>query len=121
MFATIVALALAPGATVADEAPQRPLRPARCPADATNCASATGRVLYVEAVDPDGDGDAHYVLLGGDVTAPGMSVIDVAKALRPKRLPEPGDTLTAAGPVYRGSHGQSQIQATVVRFRRAGR
>jgi len=122
LFAMVVALALAPGAPAADEGPRaRPLRPARCPADAANCASATGRVLYVEAVDPDGDGDAHYVLLYGDVTAPGLSVIDVAPALRPGRLPRPGDLVTAAGPVYRGSHGQSQIQATEVRIRRARR
>ena len=49
------------------------------------------------------------------VTAPGISVIDVARDLRPKPLPGVGDTLSAAGPVYRGSYGQRQIQATEVR------
>ena len=44
---------------------------AHCALRADGCAAVTGRVLYVEAVDPDGDGDAHYVLAGGDVTAPG--------------------------------------------------
>lgn len=96
----------------------RRLRPARCPADAANCRAVTGRVLYVEAVDPDGDGDAHYVLAGGDVTFPGVSVIDVEADLRPRRLPRLGDLVTAAGPVYEGSHGQRQIQATEVRQRR---
>jgi hypothetical protein len=98
--------------------PRHPVRRARCPAGAANCAAVTGRVLYVEAVDPDGDGDAHYVLLGGDVTAPGISAIDIERALRPRRLARPGDVVSAAGPVYTGSHGQQQIQATEVHQQR---
>jgi len=79
---------------------------ARCPADAGNCSSASGRVLYVERVDPDGDGDAHFVLASGDsITAPGISVIDVKRSLRPSPLPGRGDRLSAAGPDYRGSYG----------------
>jgi hypothetical protein len=98
--------------------PPKDVRRAHCPPDAGNCAEATGRVIYVEAVDPDGDGDAHYVLAGGRITAPGLSVIDVAKDLRPPRLPRPGDLVSAAGPVYQGSHGQSQIEAVEVHYRR---
>jgi hypothetical protein len=76
-------------------------------------------VLAVEAVDPDGDGDAHLVLLSPQgITAPGISVIDVERALRPHPLPGPGDAVAAAGPVYPGSYGQHQIQATVVRVQR---
>lgn len=107
-----------------ERAPERPerserrLRPARCPAEADNCAAVTGRVIYVEAVDPDGDGDAHYVLAGGNVTGPGLSVVDVPVALRPRRLPGAGDLVTAAGPVYTGSYGQKQIEAVEVRHRR---
>jgi hypothetical protein len=89
-----------------------PLRRATCPAGAGNCRSATGRVLYVERVDPDGDGDAHFVLASGQsITAPGISVIDVKRSLRPSPLPGRGDRLSAAGPVYRGSYGQRQIEA----------
>ncbi len=70
-------------------------------------------------MDPDGDGDAHFVLAGGaSITAPGISVIDVARDLRPRRLPGIGDLLSAAGPVYRGSYGQRQIQATAISFAR---
>ncbi len=91
------------------------LAPARCQANAANCRSADGRIVYVEAVDPDGDGDAHFVLLSAEsVTAPGISVIDVERGLRPHPLPAIGDTVSAAGPVYRGSYGQRQIQATVL-------
>jgi hypothetical protein len=94
------------------------LRRARCPAGAANCAAVTGRVIYVESVDPDGDGDAHYVLAGGSVTGPGMTVIDVERRLRPKRLPRLGDRVSAAGPVYSGSYGQRQIEATEIHYER---
>jgi hypothetical protein len=67
-------------------------------------------------VDPDGDGDLHLVLAGaGGVTAPGVTVLDVSRELRPSRDPAIGDLVTGAGPVYRGSYGQRQIQVTVVR------
>jgi hypothetical protein len=92
-----------------------------CPQDAQNCRSARGTVIYVEAVDPDGDGDAHFVLASSDsVTAPGLTVIDCEKPLRPHPLPRIGDRIAAAGPVYRGSHGQRQIQATQLRVARTG-
>jgi hypothetical protein len=95
-----------------------PLERVRCPDHLTNCAEATGRVIAVEAVDPDGDGDAHYVLAGGSITGPGISVIDVSEELRPRRLPGLGDQVSAAGPVYTGSYGQRQIEAIEVRHRR---
>jgi hypothetical protein len=89
-----------------------PVDRAKCPANAGNCRSATGVVLYVERVDPDGDGDAHFVLASRQsITAPGISVIDVKRSLRPSPLPGRGDRLSAAGPVYRGSYGQRQIEA----------
>src|SRR5688500_20238186 len=62
--------------------PAKQVRRAHCDPAADNCAVATGRVVYVEAVDPDGDGDAHYVTAGGRITAPGLSVIDVRRDLR---------------------------------------
>ena len=95
------------------------LVPARCPGSAGNCRAATGRVVYVEAVDPDGDGDLHVVLLGaGSLSAPGLTVLDVSRALRPDRDPVTGDLVTGAGPVYRGSYNQRQIQVTVFRVAR---
>ena len=94
-------------------APEPALRRASCPPAASNCRTARGRILYVERVDPDGDGDAHFVLASRDsITGPGISVIDVRRSLRPSPLPGPGDRLSAAGPVYTGSYGQRQIEAT---------
>ena len=92
------------------------LKPPPCPPDLANCKRASGSILYVERVDPDGDGDAHFVLLSDQsITGPGISVIDVRRDLRPHPLPEPGEQLAAAGPVYPGSEGQLQIQAEAVR------
>jgi hypothetical protein len=88
---------------------------ARCPAELSNCHEASGRIVYVERVDPDGDGDAHFVLLSrAGITGPGMTVVDVKRSLRPSPLPGPGDRLSAAGPVHRGSFGQRQIEAIEV-------
>jgi len=75
-------------------------------------------VVYVERVDPDGDGDLHVVGVGGNVTLRGLTAVDVARDLRPERDPRVGDLVSAAGPVQRGSHGQSQIHALVFHARR---
>jgi len=92
----------------------------RCPAARTNCAAAHGRIVYVEAVDPDGDGDAHFVVIGRDgITAPTVTVVDVRTELRPHPLPRVGDGISAVGPVYRGSHDQRQLEATAIRVARA--
>lgn len=114
----------APGPQAADGTGQRsgdparrrtPLRRARCPRPLTNCRAASGRIIYVERVDPDGDGDAHFVLLSRQgITAPGITVVDVKRSLRPSPLPGPGQRLSAAGPVHRGSYGQRQIEAIEV-------
>ena len=96
-----------------------PLEPARCPAGLMDCRTASGRILYVERVDPDGDGDAHFVLASRDsITGPGISTIAVVRSLRPHPLPAPGDRLSAAGQVFRGSFGQKQIEAVVLHVAR---
>jgi hypothetical protein len=91
--------------------------PARCPSGASNCSTASGRILYVERVDPDGDGDLHVVVAAGSITLPGMTSIDVAADLRPRRDPEIGDRVSAAGPVQPGSYKQPQIHALELHVR----
>lgn len=86
--------------------------PAQCPADVSKCREAEGRIVYVERVDPDGDGDAHFVIVDPQgITLPGLTAIDVRKGLRPHPLPGPGDLISVAGPVQTGSYGQRQIHA----------
>jgi hypothetical protein len=86
--------------------------PARCPPGRPSCGTAEGRIVYVERVDPDGDGDAHFVIADPQgITLPGLTAIDVRRGLRPDPLPGPGDLVSAAGPVQTGSYGQSQIHA----------
>ena len=105
-LATVVAAAAGLGAN-----------PPACDPVAANCATAGGMITYVERVDADGDGDAHFVLLSDEaITLPGISVIDVGRDLRPHPLPEPGDLVAAAGPVYPGTYGQHQIEATAMDF-----
>jgi hypothetical protein len=98
-------------ATATPEPAPRDVRRARCPAGVTGCRTVRGTVIYVERVDPDGDGDLHVVLRGGSVTGPGLTAVDVAPERRPRRDPRVGDRASAAGPVQTGSYGQSQIHA----------
>ncbi len=95
--------------------------PSRCPAGLGGCRSTEGRIVYVERVDPDGDGDAHFVIVDPQgITLPGLTAIDVRKGLRPQPLPGPGDLVSAAGPVQTGSYGQSQIHAIELHVSGAG-
>jgi hypothetical protein len=99
--------------------PSRPLRAATCPDGVAGCRAVSGRVVYVESVDPDGDGDLHVVLAGDDgLSGPGITAVDIAPALRPRRDPRVGDAMSAAGPVQRGSYGQSQLHALEMHLRR---
>src|SRR5687768_2158189 len=55
---------------------ERPrLKPARCPDGVPGCRAVTGRIYYVEAVDPDGDGDLHVVIAAGGITLPGLTAV----------------------------------------------
>jgi len=109
-------------ATATPEATPRPvrrLRAPRCRPEVPDCARVSGRIVYVERVDPDGDGDLHVVVTDRHgVTLAGLTSIDVSKDLRPRRDPRVGERAAAMGPVQTGSYGQSQIHALVFRTRR---
>jgi hypothetical protein len=99
--------------------PKRKLPRPRCRDEVVKCASASGTIVYVERVDPDGDGDLHVVVTDRHgVTLRGLTAIDVAKELRSRRDPRIGDEAAAMGPVQTGSYGQSQIHALTFRTRR---
>ena len=95
------------------------LKRPRCRADVPKCRSTSGQIVFVERVDPDGDGDLHVVVTDRrGVTLRGLTAIDVSKELRPRRDPRIGEQAAAMGPVQTGSYGQSQIHALVFRTRR---
>ena len=58
-------------ATTPTPAPRaaRTSRAARCPAGVPGCRAVRGTVIYVERVDPDGDGDLHVVVHAGSSRA----------------------------------------------------
>jgi hypothetical protein len=86
--------------------------PSHCPPGHPACRETVGRIVYVERVDPDGDGDAHFVIRDPQgITLAGLTAIDVRAGLRPQPLPGPGDLISAAGPVQTGTYGQDQIHA----------
>jgi hypothetical protein len=88
------------------------VEPAHCPDGHPACRETVGRIVYVERIDPDGDGDAHFVIRDPQgITLAGLTAIDVRAGLRPHPLPGPGDLISAAGPVQTGSYGQDQIHA----------
>jgi len=90
----------------------RPLARSGCPPGLPACRSAEGPIVFVERVDPDGDGDAHFVIADPQgISLPGITAIDVRRGLRPRPLPGIGERISAAGPVQTGSYGQSQIHA----------
>jgi hypothetical protein len=102
----------APPAEHRDKPAPARVAPSHCPPGLAACRTTEGRIVYVERVDPDGDGDAHFVLIDGQgITLPGLTAIDVRKGLRPHPLPVIGDLISAAGPVQTGSYGQHQIHA----------
>ncbi len=89
--------------------------PSRCPAGLHGCRSVEGRIVFVEAHDPDGDGDAHFVILDAQgITLPGLTAVKVTRRLRPRPLPGFGDLISAAGPMQTGSHGEEEIHAREV-------
>jgi len=101
---------------VPSEHPEKPagdkVAPSHCQPALPSCRTTQGRIVYVERVDPDGDGDAHFVVIDAQgITLPGLTAIDVRRGLRPHPLPGPGELISAAGPVQTGSYGQSQIHA----------
>jgi hypothetical protein len=98
---------------------ERALKRPQCRPEVPDCRAASGRIVYVERVDPDGDGDLHVVVTDRrGVTLRGLTAIDVSKDLRPRRDPRVGEQAAAMGPVQTGSYGQSQIHALVFRTRR---
>jgi hypothetical protein len=108
-------IALSPAGKARDAQTAEHVQASSCPADLRGCRSAEGRIVYVESDDPDGDGDAHFVVLDSQgITLPGLTAIDVRAGLRPHPLPGVGGLVSAAGPLQAGSYGEHEIHAIEV-------
>jgi hypothetical protein len=84
-----------PPSTREERAPDS-VTPSRCPSGLPSCRTTEGRIVYVERVDPDGDGDAHFVIADPQgITLRGLTAIDVRKGLRPQPLPGIGELISA--------------------------
>jgi hypothetical protein len=74
------------------------------------CREISGRVLYVEEQDPDGDGDVHLVLLSRDsLTRTYISVLKLERDERPADLPGFGRWVGATGRPYIGAGGERNL------------
>src|SRR4051794_35578157 len=79
------------------------------------CHHVSGRVLYVDRSDSDGDGDVHLFLSSrASVPGPGMSVAKTPREARPASIPGFGDWVEALGYVYRGDHGERLLDGVRV-------
>ena len=90
--------------------------PLHCTAKRLSCTAVAGRVLYVQRTDPDGDGDAHLVLLSQDsLTRRWISVVKIERDVRPPDLPGRGRWVSAIGQTYSGEKGETNLNAARVR------
>ena len=83
--------------------------------DGRGCRRVEGRVVWREAVDADGDGDRHLVV----VARFHVHVVKLPAAFPVRRLPRLGARVTATGAVFRGSSAEEEIRAE--RFTTGGR
>jgi hypothetical protein len=80
------------------------------PTDWSPCREVDGRVVYIQRVDPDGDGDLHVLLLSRQsVTGPWLTLLKVPDKLRTGMDPGIGRWVRATGHLYTAEHGETSI------------
>lgn len=90
----------------------------RCTDSGTACRAVSGRVLYVEEQDPDGDGDLHLVLFSRDsLTRRYVSILKLGADDRPADVPGFGAWVGATGRPYRGERGERNLEVERLRVR----
>lgn len=90
----------------------RPCRPS-APAygSSVECARVRGRLVHVESVDPDGDGDLHLVLLDGLKPR----IVKMTAANRVTDVPRLGSAVSATGWSLTGASGRAEVDAVRLR------
>jgi hypothetical protein len=71
------------------------------------CAHVSGRVVWIQREDPDGDGDRHLVIVGR--LRP--RIVKISSTLPVSQLPGYGTRIDAVGYLYRGSSGHLEVIA----------
>jgi hypothetical protein len=81
------------------------------PSDWRPCQVVDGRIVYLQRVDPDGDGDLHVLLLSRQsVTGPWLTMLKVPAPLRTGMDPGIGRWVRALGQRFRAEHGENSIR-----------
>ena len=73
--------------------------------DKARCAHVSGRVVWVQQHDPDGDGDRHLMVI--DRLHP--RIVKLQKGLGLTRLPKIGARVDAVGWLMRGASGRTEL------------
>lgn len=76
------------------------------------CARVSGRVVLVEDVDSDGDGDRHLVL----VSRLRPRIVKLARDFPLERLPRRGSVVRATGVLLKGASGREELKAATIAF-----
>lgn len=71
------------------------------------CEHVSGRVVWIQKQDPDGDGDRH-VLIAGHYR---LRIVKLAASMPIPRLPRVGTRVDAVGWLMRGGSGHEEINA----------
>lgn len=71
------------------------------------CAHVSGRVVWIQHEDPDGDGDRHLVIVG----RLRLRVVKIPKTLPVSKLPGYGTRIDAVGYLSLGSSGHPEVIA----------
>ena len=110
LTALLIAMLLAAGGVWSFATAPDGFRGPQCRQILSVCREISGRVLYVEEQDPDGDGDVHLVLLSRDsLTRTYFSVLKLKRDHRPAHLPGFGRWVGATGRPYVGAGGERNL------------
>jgi hypothetical protein len=85
----------------------RPCWPTARWTDKAQCVHVSGRVVWQQRHDPDGDGDRHLLIVG----RLRLRVVKLVRGMAVPRLPRVGTRVDAVGWLMRGGSGHDEVNA----------